>query len=213
MAIQSLGYTVETDGAVWKEKERISQIGLRRAILNDLSPAASFIAYNYNVSVNTDQFQQEARRLLNLFDEKYGWMYQTRHPMTGQTGRMNYVVWSDVFLCNYCQGELIFWEHGVDEGDVKDQMQCPHCRAKGRVFQGMEGRRRRRGRSGEGGGRGEGERREGGDRGRGVGRREGGGGGGGGGGGKGERGRGGGRKKKSSVSKGSLDRLKTTILT
>lgn len=74
-AVKALGYTVESDGSVWEGKERISQIGLRRAILNDLSPAASFIDYNYNVLGNTDQFQREARYLLDLFDEKYGWMY------------------------------------------------------------------------------------------------------------------------------------------
>lgn len=39
------------------------------------------------------------------------------------------MVWSDVFLCNYCQGELIFWDHAVDEGEVKDEIQCPHCNA------------------------------------------------------------------------------------
>ena len=40
------------------------RIGARRAILNDLSPAATFIAYNYNTPVDAAAFEREAKRIL-----------------------------------------------------------------------------------------------------------------------------------------------------
>ena len=36
-----------------KNGKPISRLGARKAVLNDLSPAATFIAYNYNTPVDT----------------------------------------------------------------------------------------------------------------------------------------------------------------
>ena len=44
--------------------EAILQTGARRAVLNDLSPVATFIAYNYNTPVDVDAFEREAKRIL-----------------------------------------------------------------------------------------------------------------------------------------------------
>ena len=30
-------------------------------------------------------------------------------------GTINYVIWSDVFECPNCGGEIVFWEDGVDQ--------------------------------------------------------------------------------------------------
>ena len=47
--VQELGYRVRDDGVILDEEGKpFSKLGARRAILNDLSPAATFIAYNYN---------------------------------------------------------------------------------------------------------------------------------------------------------------------
>jgi len=71
--IESLGYRVDKDGtvlqqetdengkAIWKP---FSKLGSRRAVLNDLSPAATFIAYNYNTPVDVKAFEREAKRIL-----------------------------------------------------------------------------------------------------------------------------------------------------
>ncbi|MDN5313451.1 MAG: hypothetical protein PWQ68_2425, partial [Thermoanaerobacteraceae bacterium] len=47
-------------------------------------------------------------------------------------GRINYTVWSDVFICPNCSGEIIFWDAAVDKesGKVMDEFNCPHCNAK-----------------------------------------------------------------------------------
>ncbi len=116
----------------WREMfGKTPQWGPRKAICGDLSPIASFIAYNYNTPVDVDEFEKEAKRILNEVEAECGWMYETRHPETGAVGKINYVVWSDVFVCPDCGGEIIFWNEAVDKqaGKVKDNFNCTHCHA------------------------------------------------------------------------------------
>ena len=136
--------------------------GARKAILGDLSPIASFIAYNYNTPVDTAKFQKEAQRILAEVEEECGWMYKTIIPMNANSGgdpivekltkqlkecqspeqikelieknkrhfgKINYTVWSDIFICPNCSNEIIFWEAAVDkdEGKVKEEFNCYHC--------------------------------------------------------------------------------------
>ena len=64
-AVEELGYTVRTDGAILDESGKpFSLLGARKAVLNDLSPAATFIAYNYNTPVDARAFEREANRIL-----------------------------------------------------------------------------------------------------------------------------------------------------
>ncbi len=98
----------------------------RRAILCDLSPAATFITHNYNTQVDVAAFAREAKRILAEVEAECGWMYETRHT-DGRIGRINYTVWSDVFICPYCAKEIIFWDAAVDDGEVNSSFRCPHC--------------------------------------------------------------------------------------
>ncbi|MFO7295455.1 MAG: DNA methyltransferase [Clostridia bacterium] len=114
--------------------------GARKAILNDLSPAATFIAANYNLPVDVAEFEKEAKRILDECEKECGWMYETLHtdekgnPIKGLDGnpikgKINYVVWSDVFVCPYCSKEFVFWDVAVDKekGKVSEHFRCPHC--------------------------------------------------------------------------------------
>ena len=113
--------------------------GTRKAILNDLSPAATFIAYNYNTPVYVVEFEKEANRILDECEKELGWMYETNHvdengkqvyDMTGPVkGKINYTVWSDVLICPNCGVELVFWDVAVDEENkkVKKVFQCNNC--------------------------------------------------------------------------------------
>jgi hypothetical protein len=127
-AVESLGYTVKSNGDIYDADLRVSSLGHRRAILNDVSPAAAFIAYNYNSPTDIATFQSVAKDILSRFDDEYGWMYRTKHK-DGQDARINFVVWSDVFACNHCQGEIVFWTEAVEDGEIKDSTSCPHCQA------------------------------------------------------------------------------------
>ncbi|MGD9567043.1 MAG: DNA methyltransferase [Sedimentibacter sp.] len=113
--------------------------GARKAILNDLSPAATFIAYNYNTPVDIAEFEKEANRILNECEKELGWMYETNHidenekqvyDMTGPVkGKINYTVWSDVFICPNCGSEIVLWDVAVNEDDkeVKEAFDCNKC--------------------------------------------------------------------------------------
>ena len=127
--VQALGYRVDDDGAIfeadgaadrtkWRE---ISKLGARRAIINDLSPAASFISYNYNRICDAEYFSRLVEPILEEAESLFGWMFQTlhradeiaissakqeiieqQHPelsRIGDCGRINYIVWSDIFIC------------------------------------------------------------------------------------------------------------------
>jgi len=118
-AVQSLGYLVDDDGMIYEGGEPISRLGARKAVLADLCPAATFIAYNYNTPVDVAAFEREAKRILREVEEECGWMYETWHPHSDDPGRMkghiNYTVWSDVFVCRQCGEEMVFWDVAVDK--------------------------------------------------------------------------------------------------
>ena len=63
------------------EKEGLSepQWGMRRVILNDLSPAATFIAANHNIGFDVTLFENAAKQLLKDVEAQIGWMYETKH--------------------------------------------------------------------------------------------------------------------------------------
>lgn len=130
--VESLGYKVNEKSEIYdKEGNYVTKLGARRAILNDLSPAATFIAYNYNTPINAKEFEKEAKRILTEVENECGWMYETLHTDGKSIGKINYTVWSDVFICPYCSQEFIFWDAAVDKenGKVLDKFPCPNCHA------------------------------------------------------------------------------------
>ncbi len=138
--VESLGYQVKKDGTILQQAvndsgktvwQPFSRLGARKAILNDLSPAATFIAYNYNTPVDVQEFEREAKRILTEVEEECGWMYETIHTDGKTKGKINYTVWSDVFVCPECVGEVVFWEAAADKkvGKIRKIFPCPHCKA------------------------------------------------------------------------------------
>lgn len=131
--VESLGYTVKDDGTILDEEGKpFSKLGARKAILNDLSPAATFIAANYNSPVDLAEFEREAKRILEEVEEECGWMYETLHTDGKTKGKINYTVWSDVFICPNCSHEFSFWDVAVDKEaeKVRSEFPCHHCGAR-----------------------------------------------------------------------------------
>ncbi len=132
-AIEELGYRVDEKGVIWEGNKAISRLGARKAVLNDLSPAATFIAYNYNTPVDAAAFEREARRILREVEQECGWMYETWHPNCDAPnrvkGKINYTVWSEVFTCPQCGKELVFFDIAVDKEtfSVNDRFKCSAC--------------------------------------------------------------------------------------
>lgn len=113
----------------WKESDLGKpEWGIRRAILGDLSPAATFIAYNYNNSVDTHSFIHHAKSILAQMENNCDWMYETVNG-NGQKAIINYTVWSDVFLCPNCGHDVVFFDRAIDKasGRVRDAFSCANC--------------------------------------------------------------------------------------
>ena len=137
--IESLGYRVTNDGSILQQEKdeegkrnwvKFSELGSRRALLTDLSPAATFIANNYNTPVDFASFEEESRRIFAEVEEECGWMYETKDKL-GRIGKIIFTIWSDVFLCPECAGDVVFWDSAVniDASKVSDKFPCPHCQA------------------------------------------------------------------------------------
>jgi DNA modification methylase len=157
--VQSLGYRVDEKGVIYAQEndgnrttwKEVSKLGARHAIINDLSPAATFISYNYNRNCGAEYFSGKVEPLLANAEEQFGWMFMTLHQPDsnkialaqqviteserpniadlGSCGRINYIVWSDIFLCPECSGDMVYWDIAVDRknGKIFEQFQCPHC--------------------------------------------------------------------------------------
>lgn len=114
----------------WEEDEREKpEWGARQVILGDLSPAATFIAAGYNLPFDVAAFTKAAKRLLKEVEEEIGWMYETVHTDGKTKGRINYTVWSEVFSCPECAGQVVFVEEALDEETkrIRDDFPCPTC--------------------------------------------------------------------------------------
>ncbi|MBI5824578.1 MAG: DNA methylase [Chloroflexi bacterium] len=127
--VESLGYIVK-DGIVYDQNSKpISRIGTRKATLIDLSPAATFIAYNYNAPVESRAFEREAKHIIKKTTDEHGWMYETNHEDQKTIGKINFTIWSDVFICPTCGHEMVFWDVAVNKetGEVLDVWNCTGC--------------------------------------------------------------------------------------
>jgi len=108
--VRELGYQVNSDGTVYEKTidfngnighVPISRIGHRNSIIGDLCPSATFIAYHFNTPLNPSDFSLLSEKSLDAAMEKCSWMFRTAiDPSDRQLkGTINYVLWSDVFLC------------------------------------------------------------------------------------------------------------------
>lgn len=106
--------------------------GYRRAILNDLSPIATFIASCYNTPFSVAAFGAAAQTLLTELYADIGWMYETLHSDGKTVCRINFTVWSEVFSCPECSGDVVFLDEALDDETkgVKKEFECPHCSTK-----------------------------------------------------------------------------------
>lgn len=102
--------------------------GARRVVLNDLSPAATFIGANYNIPFDVDAFAKAGKQLLRDVEREIGWMYETLHSDGKTKGRIEFTVWSEIFTCPECAGEVNFIDEALDEDKrIRDAFPCPNC--------------------------------------------------------------------------------------
>lgn len=111
------------------------QWGQRFTIVNDLSTISTSISNAYNRRVSP-LFNQKAEAIMRDVEKECSWMYKTTHHaeetylfQANNEGTINYVVWSDVFICPNCGSEIVFWDSAVDidNGKVHDRFRCKCC--------------------------------------------------------------------------------------
>jgi 16S rRNA G966 N2-methylase RsmD/predicted RNA-binding Zn-ribbon protein involved in translation (DUF1610 family) len=105
----------------------------RRALLSDLSPAATFIAQHFNTPVDAGVYLRAVRRLLEEAAELESRLYQTPCRSCGTLTPMLYMVWSYGVICPECCREFIVWDVARDEkpsvreSKILSEFPCPHC--------------------------------------------------------------------------------------
>lgn len=113
--------------------------GARKAVLNDISPTATMIAYNYNNKYDEVLFKKKANLILEGYMKEYDWMNQTKHIEDNKSfqlntfmddiAHINYTIWADVLICPNCSSEISFWDSAVDieANKVKETFVCEKC--------------------------------------------------------------------------------------
>lgn len=104
-----------------------AKIGIRKGVCSDLSPIASLISASYNLPFDPILFEKKANKVLSQVESELGWMYETK--VNGHTAKVNYTIWSDVFICPSCGNELSLWKEAVnlEKNTIQDSFPCPTC--------------------------------------------------------------------------------------
>ena len=127
--------------SLFKDNKINQNKGCRKAILNDLAVAATFISNNYNDKFVLEELKKTAKEIIDLCKNKFGWFYETSLPKEIQKNYLNIdkhsekaiiqnTIWSSVFICSECGMDFVFYDYGVDSnGKVLQNFNCPHCNA------------------------------------------------------------------------------------
>lgn len=112
----------------------------RKAIISDISSYATFISSCYNIP-NNNTVIKEIEDIIGEVRQKYGKYYETIHRINGVTqyrfdgtpifGKINYVVWSNVYYCPHCSTEINYYKEMMANGGKSTQkiIRCPKCQA------------------------------------------------------------------------------------
>lgn len=119
---------IETEFSIHKYGKPVW--GKRNAILGDLSPIASFIAYNYNTQLDADEYHKNTTKYLDEIEKEFKWLYETKHT-DGSLCKINYTVWSEVYICSECGSDIVIYDVAVDydNAEIKKEFNCPCCGA------------------------------------------------------------------------------------
>lgn len=104
------------------------------AILNELSPAASFIAYNFTRDTDVREYQEVVHEILYNLRHLRERLYFTECRECGRLVEQLYTVWSYQLECNYCGNIFLLWDHcrkygmTVKEHKLLRKFLCPRCK-------------------------------------------------------------------------------------
>ncbi|MBI3978387.1 MAG: helix-turn-helix domain-containing protein [Chloroflexi bacterium] len=103
-------------------------------ILNELSPAACFIANRFVSFVDPTLFDAGVKAVLDELRDLRATLYTTTCRECGKSTELLYTVWSYRVLCYSCGHEFLLWDYcrrygrRVREHKILSEFPCPACR-------------------------------------------------------------------------------------
>ena len=103
-------------------------------ILNELSPAACFIASRFTAKIDPLQFASAIDNLIRETNDIRRMLYTTRCRECGRDTELLYTVWSYKVLCSTCNQEFILWDvcrkygNRSKEHKILTKVRCPDCK-------------------------------------------------------------------------------------
>jgi DNA modification methylase/transcriptional regulator with XRE-family HTH domain len=103
------------------------------SLVNELSPAASFIAHLFAATIEPSVFEAGLRTLLNELEDVRRSLYTTTCRECKKPTEILYAVWSYRVVCNHCDHEFLLWDHcrqygrRVRDHKILSEFPCPHC--------------------------------------------------------------------------------------
>jgi DNA modification methylase len=104
-------------------------------ILNELSPAASFISNCFTGSIDADYYEEGVKKLLERVNKNRKYLYTTSCRECTKTTEIIFTVWSYRVECPACKHDFVLWDECRSYGKtVKDhkilkEFPCPACNA------------------------------------------------------------------------------------
>jgi 16S rRNA G966 N2-methylase RsmD len=105
----------------------------RIPILIDLSPAATFVAYNFLTPIDARHYFSAVESILSSLQGEELKLYGTHCRDCGKLVPMEYLVWSYKLACESCQQEFVLWDvaraerEDVRQSKILTEFDCPHC--------------------------------------------------------------------------------------
>ena len=102
-------------------------------VLNELSPAASFISHNFMQTVDVEEFSQAVAQIMTTLAPLRDDLYQTQCRECKEPTELQFSVWSYHLECKHCEGRFVLWDHcrkygqSVREHKLLRKFPCPHC--------------------------------------------------------------------------------------
>jgi DNA modification methylase/DNA-binding transcriptional regulator YiaG len=111
-----------------------AQVTGHDSILNELSPAACFIADRFTSSIAPTLFEAGVTAVLDATRDVRRRLYTTKCRECGHDTEILYTVWSYKVLCYHCGSEFVLWDHcrkygtRVREHKILSEFPCPQCK-------------------------------------------------------------------------------------
>jgi 16S rRNA G966 N2-methylase RsmD/predicted RNA-binding Zn-ribbon protein involved in translation (DUF1610 family) len=111
-----------------------AQVTGHDSILNELSPAACFIADRFTSAIAPTLFEAGINAILNATRDVRRRLYTTECRECGAETEILYTVWSYKVLCDHCGSEFVLWDHcrkygaRVREHKILTEFPCPQCK-------------------------------------------------------------------------------------